>query len=626
MKKFLCIITVVVMLFSIHTENVFANETVVAKKNTSPVLVDGVEQVFEAYTINNYNYFKLRDIAFILLSTNNQFDVTWDGKKNAINLTSQKAYSVVGSEMKVLGNKTSVNAIPSTSKIYLDDFEISLKAYTIDGYNYFKLRDLGVALGFSVDWDDVNSRIKITTSDVPYQTVVPKKTSLLPNNKDEDFALYSYVNPDDKTIFEFSFVSDQIIEKNLFFEFDLLIPKNVEESIKNKKGMLISRATVDVYQIDQTEIIKKADDFKNIPISLKNGKLIFTKSNGEQIIGKDCGLYYSFHIKEQMNYEVKNQQTAHKFVLRVDIFVEKDGYDGEIYIDNIILSNINKTIAKCDFNNRYGIKGQEGMQIHVGNNKNTDLKLWGRIDDIGKIISFNALRAEVESTGEAYEPNSSLYLGNIDKNELHNPEHDWRNWMGESIWWHDGYDLPNNLIGSTKIVIPKETFKGFINQDSYIDINVSFVLTSGGNEVSHNLLNEDFIITRLKVNSKGVVFCDSITRGEVLLTEYSDSWLVTLRGQLKNKISSTEHLSMQVKETLSGVNYRGYWYYTDFLIMDGDKEVENFKMNGNDFPDDFYNHGTNGSYYYWNHTGSYIYHHGLDNIENIIPTVLEVSN
>ncbi len=32
MKKFLCIITVVVILFSLQTENVFANDSVTAKK------------------------------------------------------------------------------------------------------------------------------------------------------------------------------------------------------------------------------------------------------------------------------------------------------------------------------------------------------------------------------------------------------------------------------------------------------------------------------------------------------------------------------------------------------------------------------------------------------------------
>jgi len=40
---------------------------------------------------------------------------------------------------------------------------INLRAYNIDGYNYFMLRDLGVALGFMVEWDDVLNAVIINT-------------------------------------------------------------------------------------------------------------------------------------------------------------------------------------------------------------------------------------------------------------------------------------------------------------------------------------------------------------------------------------------------------------------------------------------------------------------------------
>ncbi|NLE01984.1 MAG: hypothetical protein GX640_19140 [Fibrobacter sp.] len=41
---------------------------------------------------------------------------------------------------------------------------MSLKAYTIHGNNYFKLRDIAQAFNFGVIWDRIDSSIYIDTS------------------------------------------------------------------------------------------------------------------------------------------------------------------------------------------------------------------------------------------------------------------------------------------------------------------------------------------------------------------------------------------------------------------------------------------------------------------------------
>jgi hypothetical protein len=40
----------------------------------------------------------------------------------------------------------------------------SFDAYNISGNNYFKLRDVGAAFGFGVDWDGAKNTIVIDTS------------------------------------------------------------------------------------------------------------------------------------------------------------------------------------------------------------------------------------------------------------------------------------------------------------------------------------------------------------------------------------------------------------------------------------------------------------------------------
>ncbi len=46
-----------------------------------------------------------------------------------------------------------LNALPSQNAIYVDGEQIQMEAYTINGNNYVKLRDIGAALDFNVYWD-----------------------------------------------------------------------------------------------------------------------------------------------------------------------------------------------------------------------------------------------------------------------------------------------------------------------------------------------------------------------------------------------------------------------------------------------------------------------------------------
>lgn len=140
---------------------VFAREAVSAEKTLSRVLVDGMEVSFDAYNIAGNNYFKLRDIAFVLNQTDSQFEVAWDARQNAIRLTSNSAYTAVGGELAAGMDGNIQEAMLSTSTVYLDGSVVRLTAYAIKGNNYFKLRDLGKALDFSVEWNGAENTVEI---------------------------------------------------------------------------------------------------------------------------------------------------------------------------------------------------------------------------------------------------------------------------------------------------------------------------------------------------------------------------------------------------------------------------------------------------------------------------------
>jgi hypothetical protein len=134
----------------------------VAKPTAATVFVNGTRVSFDAYGIDNNNYFKLRDVAYVLAGTETRFSVEWDGKNDAIALTKGKAYEPVGGEMTA-GSKGDKTALPTKSRIMLDGADADFTAYNIGGNNYFKLRDIGAAFDFGVDWDGASNAIAIST-------------------------------------------------------------------------------------------------------------------------------------------------------------------------------------------------------------------------------------------------------------------------------------------------------------------------------------------------------------------------------------------------------------------------------------------------------------------------------
>ena len=129
-----------------------------AYASTQNVLVNGKSIEFQCYALkdkngNDTNYIKLRDVANVLNGTSAQFQVGWDG---AVNIETGKRYTPTGSEMSTpfSGNRTYETA---TAKTRINGTAAALSAILLkddsgNGYTYYKLRDLGTALGFKVDW------------------------------------------------------------------------------------------------------------------------------------------------------------------------------------------------------------------------------------------------------------------------------------------------------------------------------------------------------------------------------------------------------------------------------------------------------------------------------------------
>ena len=162
MRKIFSALLVLVLLTS--TLIVSASAAMTATPTSSTVLVNNQSVSFDAYTINSNNYFKLRDLAQAVNGTEKQFEVGWDGANNAISLTTGKSYTPVGGELTKSGLSGAQSATLSTSAVYIDGVKVDLTAYTIGGFNYFKLRDIAGKIDFGVGWDGSANTITIDTS------------------------------------------------------------------------------------------------------------------------------------------------------------------------------------------------------------------------------------------------------------------------------------------------------------------------------------------------------------------------------------------------------------------------------------------------------------------------------
>ncbi len=130
-----------------------------AYASPTSIVVDGAPVSLTAYALkdakgNLTNYLKLRDVASLLNGTQAQFQVGWDG---SVNITTGAAYTPDGSEMSTpfTGDRAYE---PSAAATRVNGEAVQLDAITLkddagNGYTYYKLRDLGQALGFNVTWD-----------------------------------------------------------------------------------------------------------------------------------------------------------------------------------------------------------------------------------------------------------------------------------------------------------------------------------------------------------------------------------------------------------------------------------------------------------------------------------------
>ena len=145
---------------TITVDNIPVRGTAYASNQT--VTVDGRPVQFQMYALkdangNLTNYIKLRDMAYILNNTQARFAVGYDG---TISVTTGQPYKAGGTEMTTpFSGSQSYKGGAQAVKV--NGTPVNMTAITLTDanggdYNYFKLRDLGKALGFHVGYSSAS--------------------------------------------------------------------------------------------------------------------------------------------------------------------------------------------------------------------------------------------------------------------------------------------------------------------------------------------------------------------------------------------------------------------------------------------------------------------------------------
>ena len=108
-----------------------STKAVAAVSNKSKVLIDGVETEFEAYNIDGYNYFKLRDIACAISETDKAFDTIWNEDTQAINMVTGTPYTAVGGELSTGSEAKTKTAATSNVVVQINGASINCAVYIL---------------------------------------------------------------------------------------------------------------------------------------------------------------------------------------------------------------------------------------------------------------------------------------------------------------------------------------------------------------------------------------------------------------------------------------------------------------------------------------------------------------
>lgn len=412
MKKFIAILITVMIAVTVLNINIFAtanvnnNITVTVSQDTIKLKNKVVN--YKGFKILDNNYYKLRDIAESLSNTPSRFDVLWNDKENAIEIITGEEYTVVEeSNSKYYYPNRNYTANDTTSKVLVNGKLQNIKAYNIDGSNYFKLRDLGDVISFDIEWDGNKNEIKILPL-TPKNAYRAKSAYEIYGDNHLTANFTRWKNQISSYIVDNNDGTKSIIETNKLFE------GNEAKDI----------VTIDIYDKQHNLIDSKKIDFE-LPLfggfysGEKYNYIVFGQSNREENDNKEVIRI----VKYDKNYNrIDKVSITGGESYTVEPFDAGSGRMDE-YEDTLILHT-----ARTRYTTEDGLNHQSQLTIIVDTSTMTTKNYMGRFQDnhvshsFDQYVLFDRNTPVFVDHGDAYPRSVVLTKGDIkEKSNTYKP-------------------------------------------------------------------------------------------------------------------------------------------------------------------------------------------------------------
>ena len=259
---------------------------------------DSIEKInaVPAYLYQDNNYFMLRDIGKVV-----GYEVKWNESTKTISMMSDKAAQNYKDMSKAKQAKT---VAKSKETLLIDGKEYADKeCLNIDGYNYFKLRDMAEIMNFTCGWDDKEKSILLTINkEVP----------------ETELSVDRFLDPD---------LDQKVIEDNVVYragskdykEIEAYIQKNIDKKF-DIKGYIVTEDNSDGLLSGYNQLIMKLDVNG---VSANFGYIVTCLNDKAAIITFIGEKNPDFSVDQVKTDRISDEEAKKKAI-------EADGYDYEV--------------------------------------------------------------------------------------------------------------------------------------------------------------------------------------------------------------------------------------------------------------------------------------------------------
>jgi hypothetical protein len=445
--------------------------------------------------------------------------------------------------------------------------------------------------------------VEIKNTNIKTKCLVTVLSDILPNQVNENIVCGIPVKSKDVSGISFVFIGNHTWKKNLIAEYDLLMPRQLVEKALSKDKDIRCSASLGYADENTEEMGETQTIFYRIFMS--DGGLVIESENGKYQIAEEMDEYYRLPMKARyIDNNIIDQNIYFKLVQQLEL--SENSIESMVFIDNIRILENDEPLIICDFDSRYGKRGEQNLIIDT-NYRNSTMGfshgLYYYLSQINKDLSDkNYINVGV------------VMDGNTPTNDFNS------NFSSMTIAFRDKFKTAKTMQVSMDFVIPRQFFRKLTKESK---VWVALDLVIDGKELpstANVIIMLDDVGAPVCYMDDGGPYVAGKTvseKGAIKIEEKNDAYIFHLTGTTKYEDKSAEEIWFKAKFSSTNVSYQGNWYFNNFKLMEDSRNIIEYNVRKSPYPNnmiEFYTPTTNGIIY--NHNES-IYGYGQVSLDTL---------